>query len=229
MFESKYRSIFNSDDLLNPDLAFTKNKMYGGVLLMWKKNLDPYITRIVVPSSRFQPIIFNHPNHPVSIHIGIYLPTSGLDREFIHEISLLEAAIENILQSHPSALIYLRGDANAALPHRPGNRRDMLFTSFCERLKLQRMQLSHPTYHHFVGESSLYIDAILQTVSEPSNLPYEKLVLILCSRMTSVVDSKHDVILTTFQQPVIECSLPPINNSSSVINDRHRIIWSEKV
>ena len=47
----------------------------------------------------------------VTIHIAVYLPTSGLDSDFVHELAVLEATIDNLLKKHPTATIFVREDA----------------------------------------------------------------------------------------------------------------------
>ena len=94
---------------------------------MWNRTLEPFIT--LIPFARFQPIVFNHPLHPTSIHIGIYLPTAGLETEFVHKISTMEAAINDMLNDYPGATVFLQGDTIASFTPRSGNKRDILFQS----------------------------------------------------------------------------------------------------
>ena len=77
------------------------------------------------------------PGLSVTIHVGIYLPTSGLDAEFVHEISKLENTIDDLSDKYPQACIFIRGDANASLALRKGNKRDSLFKYFCDKLLLK--------------------------------------------------------------------------------------------
>ena len=71
----------------------------------WKKWLDPYI--IIPPqqgSSSFQPIIMSLPFHRDSIHISVYLPTSGKDLEYTAALTDLQACVEKLLEAYPEAL-----------------------------------------------------------------------------------------------------------------------------
>ena len=225
-FLPKYSCSLNSDDKLDPELPLTTTHAQGGVLVFWKSNLDQYVTTIDVSSSRFLIIVIEHPNYPTSIHIGIYLPTSGLDNQFVHELSLLEATIEELSGKHPSAAIFIRGDANASLSLRPGNKRDTLFSYFCKKLSFVPSSIPHPTYHHFVGNTSSSIDVLLQRT--PSSVNQESVLDVICSKTNPNVDSKHDIILSSFQLPYKPCTKPNLEKKApEILNTKHRIIWSE--
>ena len=225
-FLPKYSCSLNSDDKLDPELPLTTTHAQGGVLVFWKSNLDQYVTTIDVSSSRFLIIVIEHPNYPTSIHIGIYLPTSGLDNQFVHELSLLEATIEELSGKHPSAAIFIRGDANASLSLRPGNKRDTLFSYFCKKLSFIPSSIPHPTYHHFVGNTSSSIDVLLQR--SPSSVNQESVLNIICSKTNPNVDSKHDIILSSFQLPYKPYTKPNLERRApEILNTKHRIIWSE--
>ena len=68
-------------------------------------------------------------------------------------IALLQATIDDIHDEYPSALIYIKGDANASCPPRANNKRDLLFQTFLDDNWLRNLNWSaHKTYHHFIGE-----------------------------------------------------------------------------
>ena len=67
----------NSDDMHDRDLVLTRTRSLGGTLLLWRKSLDPYISIQQVDTPAFTPILFQQPGYQTSIHIGLYLPTSG--------------------------------------------------------------------------------------------------------------------------------------------------------
>ena len=88
--------------------------------------------------------------------------------------------------------------------------------------------IGHPTYHHFVGNTSSSIDVILQRNSS-FVINQEQTVKVLCSKSDSRVDSKHDIILSSFILP----SQPTQKNhdvnikAPEITNTKHRIKWSE--
>ena len=51
-FSGKY-----SEESNNPELALDNSKAYGGTLVMWKSELDPFITPLPTSSPAFLPIL----------------------------------------------------------------------------------------------------------------------------------------------------------------------------
>lgn len=169
------------------------------------------------------------PGYPVTVHINIYLPTSGLNSEYVSELSKLETTLDEIDEDYDNPIVMIRGDANASIPVRISNSRDKLFQYFCERMGLQSISTGHKTYHHFMGNgaSDSSIDVILHRNS--SLKISEKVKTILCSKTDSRVDSKHDIIVTELSLPYTD--LPPakpVETPPSITNTKHRIIWSEE-
>ena len=81
-------------------------------MVLWKKNLDRHVFPCTAPSSSILPIIFSPPGYQTSIHITIYLPTAGKDAEFVEELVKLDDCVENLLETHLDAVLFIRGDAN---------------------------------------------------------------------------------------------------------------------
>ena len=164
IFSSTYSHYLNSEDLLDHELPLTSNRAHGGTLVLWKKAFDRYVSILNVSSSRILPIILAIPGCPVTAHICIYLPQANLEVEFIEHLTILEEVLEDIADKYGDIPVFIRGDANASVPVRPGNKRDNLFLFFCERLNLKSTETNHTTYHHFVGNgnSDSSIDVILQ-------------------------------------------------------------------
>ena len=77
-----YSAALSSDDLFDSTLPLVKSRANGGTMVMWHKSLDSFITLHPPPSASILPIILRLPDRQVSIHIAIYLPTSGKDMEF---------------------------------------------------------------------------------------------------------------------------------------------------
>ena len=205
-------------------------------MALWKQSLDPFVSILEPVSSRILVLVLDMPGYQVSIHVTIYLSTSGRDPEFIEDLSLLENTIDELGERYPDALIYVRGDANASIPTRPGNKRDDLFQHFCSENDLLNTPVGHHTYHHFVnnGLSDSSIDVLLSpgqtTDGFPHNSP-ELLSRILCGKTSSIVDSHHDAILSSVTFPKLLSSSD--QNSENVkaprvINSRHKTIWSEE-
>ena len=107
-FHGEYKYSLNSEDILDPDLPLSKSRAHGGTMILWKANLDPYITVHPVRSTAFLPVIFSPPNGPPSIHVAIYLPTHGKDISFVEDLSALVVCLDDLCDKLPDAAIYLR-------------------------------------------------------------------------------------------------------------------------
>ena len=214
--------------MYNNDLPLISNRAFGGTLTLWKRSLEPFIKIINVNTSSFLPLLLSIPGCPTSVHINIYLPTAGLTSEYVSALSSLENAVEEILEEHGDIHVFIRGDANAAIPSRPNNARDKLFQYFCQRLFLVTVETGHKTYHHFMGEglSDSSIDVFLHRT--PGTSSSEKIVNIFCSKNDPRVDSKHDAVYSTFNLPLSDNpSQETLGASFEVPNLKHKIHWHE--
>ena len=85
-----------------------------------------------------------------SYHFAIYLPTAGLEAEFVSALAVVDIMVSDIYEQHDGECpIFLRGDANCSSKN---PLRSSLLKSFLKKHDLHRVHLPHPTYHHFVGE-----------------------------------------------------------------------------
>ena len=192
LFSSDYVAFLNSCDLYDLDLPLVSSSAHGGTLVMWRKELDPFITVLKTSGASVLPILFQHPDCAPSIHITIYLPTSGKEAEFIDALALLDNTIDDLKNVHPEATIFVRGDANV---NPANNARCSLLKHFCRENLLHQLDFAHPTYHHFLGDghSDSQLDVVL-LADEHS----EHLLTIHCKLDNPLVDSHHDVIITSF-------------------------------
>ena len=83
--QGEYCYYLNSEDLHDPDIALAKNTTAGGTLLLWKSQIDPYVTIHPVQTTAFTPLILRMPGVPITVHVVLYLPTHGRDAIFISE------------------------------------------------------------------------------------------------------------------------------------------------
>ena len=194
-------------------------------MIVWKKEFDAHITVHPVTTSSFLPIIFSPPGAPVSIHIALYLPTSGKENEFIEQICLLRLTVEELLDKYPNCLIFLRGDSNVNSNNKS---RFKMFSDLLSHFSLVTIPLYHKTYHHFLGGG--LFDSEIDIIAVPKSLPLsEKVTDILCSKEHTEVDSHHDVIVSCLAIPTvdIEDDTSKLLTAPRVLNLRKRIIWSE--
>ena len=192
---SDYCFSLNSSDLYDPDLGLRLPRCHGGTMAMWKRSLDPYVKICSVKCSSFLPIILEIPGCPTTIHIALYMPTSGKDAEFVEALSLLKLFIEEMYDKFNNPIIFLRGDSNANVKNKS---RYLLLKHFQEELDLLRINLGHKTYHHFMGngESDSEIDVIMFS---KTSLATEKLVNIFCKYEFPQIDSSHDIIVIFYK------------------------------
>ena len=205
--------LLNSEETNNPELALDCSRAHGGTMVMWKTELDPHVHPLPTPSPAFLPILLTVPGYLPSIHIALYLPTSGKDPEFVSTLSLLDAFIEDITAEH-ACPIYIRGDANC----NPNNHaRSGVFQHFCSKHKFTSIDFGHPSHHHFTGDG-LYdaqLDVLLhQTVTVP-----EVLSDLLCKLDNPLIESAHDIIVST-------CFIP---SQSTISQDTSENITAPKV
>ena len=160
-----------------------------------------------------------------TVHICLYLPTSGKDQEFVLAFAALIAVLQSVTEEHPRTPVYLRGDANV-------NPKNLLRTQLLKDLQaqfsLQRLDLGHPTHHHFMGEgtSDSQLDIILHTA--PPHLA-ETLVDVVCGQDNPLVSSHHDLIISKFPSSSTPYFPPPQALSAPRIpNDRVKVCWEDE-
>ena len=225
-FQGEYSVSLNSNDLYDLDLPLRSNRAKGGTLVMWKSSLEPFITVHRTESSSFLPIIINIPHVLTSIHICVYLPTAGQDSEYLAELAGLKVVLDELFVQYPDSALFIRGDANSS---KSNTKRWNILSSFIEQYEMKRVSLNHNTYHHFTGNggSDSELDILLFSNKEGVN---EELVDLLCRQENPLIDSHHDVLVSS-------CSIPskpdPVDISENVVaprieNNRHKIVWSQE-
>ena len=223
-FSGKYECHLNSEDLYDPALLLDKVRAYAGTMILWECSLSSFITLIPSVSPSFSSILLNLPGTLPSIHTVVYLPTSGREDQFMTSLVELQGHIEDARDKHPEAAHFLRGDANC----NPNNTsRFNLFNDFCANLSFKRVPLNHPTYHHFVGNGNFdsEIDVLLFHGKNAS----EALLDIICKNDCPIIDSHHDVLLSTCVIPSAPEPHPDTNLvvAPKVKNDRIKILWND--
>ena len=222
----EYCFSLNTDDNFDPELPLLRNHAHGGTMILWKRSLDPFITVLQTPCSSFLPILLNIPCHPVSVHISLYLPTSGKEPDFLDKLSNLSNLLDKILDKYSGATIFIRGDSNV----NPKNEtRNVLFQHFQDVFKLNRVPLCHNTYHHFVGDG-LFDSEIDVIMNSKSNNIDESVTDIICKHLHPEIDSHHDLILSEFSLPFDTPPPPPedLLVAPRVEIDRIKVCWSDE-
>ena len=193
-------------------------------MMMWKVDLDPFITPLPTLSPAFLPVYLKIPGFSPSIHVALYLPTSGKDSEFVSALSQLGLFLEEVAATHQCP-VYIRGDANCNPRNLP---RISLLEHFCSKHSFVSVQFDHPSHHHFTGDG-LY-DAQLDVLLHQADAPPEQLSDIVCKLTHPLVDSAHDIILSSCHlKALAETSNDASENIKAIkiTNDRIKIKWDE--
>ena len=150
------------------------------------------------------------------------------------DLTILQDTIEYVGEKHPDSLVFVRGDANALFNPRDNNKRDELFRYFMEENELLCVKFHHKTDHHFRGNglSDPYIDVILHPKVTTAGLPTmvtESLTKVLCGNVNPLVDSTHDVLISSALiplQPHDELTEDNVH-AQRVQHTQHKVLWFE--
>ena len=216
----------SSKEADDPLLPFAKSRSYGGTLVLWKRDLDAYVSVLSSPTTAFLPILLQIPGARPSIHVGIYLPTHGRDSEYISDIAALTNCIVDWLNDYDNPFIFIRGDSNA---NSKNTKRYNLFNSMLNQFGLNKVCFNHPTYHHFVGNGAF--DSFIDILAYPGdNIGPEIITQIICKLDTPTITSHHDVILSTFSIPKLkeERKINNLTIAPRVNYERIKIQWTEE-
>ena len=224
IFLSKYSYYLNSDDSFDQELPYIRNRSHGGTMVLWKKSLDQYVTLIPPISSSFLPILYHPCGSPPSLQIALYLPTAGREMEFIEEISKLRQFLEEFLEFKSDHAVFIRGDSNVNFNNKT---RLNIFNEFLNSFNLSSIPMYHNTYHHFLGDG--LFDSSIDVILCTNHFGLEKLENIFCKHDNHIIDSHHDVILSSFLLPYSPVPVPTILAEAPVIpNKRTKIIWNNE-
>ena len=152
--QGEYCFFLNSEDYHDPEIALVKNTTPGGTLLLWKKNLDPYVSIHPVQTSSFSPLVLKIPGCQTTVHIVLYLPTHGKDANFVSDFADLKNCLEELRDTYPDCLFFLRGDSNVNTKNKS---RVSLLTQLMDDFSLKKVFIPHNTYHHFVMDGLIAV------------------------------------------------------------------------
>ena len=226
LFSDEFCYELNAEDKHNEDIAMMKSKASGGTMVMWRRALDKYISVHPVATTSFLPIVFSPPDSVISIHIALYLPTAGREGEYMEQIALLNNCIEDLKITYKNPIIFIRGDGNT----NPNNKeRSNVLSYFMRSNGLSQVDISHKTYHHFLGGGSF--DSSIDILLYPTNLnDKESITNIYCKNECPDMFSHHDAILSSVNIPSMQSSSPQSNLVVAPRLDysRKKILWSEE-
>ena len=153
----------------------------------------------------------------------------------MEDLALLQDTIDILSEKYPDSIVFIRGDANASIKPRKNNKRDFLFKYFAEENKLSSIPIGEPTYHHFVnnGLSDSNIDVLMYSKVTSDGVPSlitETLEKVICGKLNPLVDSSHDILISSLLLP--PRLIPPQSSDNieapRVSNTKHKVEWSEE-
>ena len=225
-FIGEYCSELNSEDTHDPEVALLKHKPVGGTMVMWRRSLDKYVSIHPVSTTAFLPLVYRPPGSPVSIHISLYLATSGKEIDFTEQITLLNNCIDDLREMYEGCLIFIRGDGNV---NHNNHERMKILSIFLSNNNLVLTKIDHKCYHHFLGGGAF--DSNIDIIAHSSESPHsESVSAIFCGQENPEIESHHDPILSNILLPFtepqeVQNDLP---DAPRIHQTRHRIIWSEE-
>ena len=193
---------------------------------MWKSVLDPFIIPLPTNSPAFLPILVRVPGYLQSIHIALYLPTSGHDPQFVSALSLLDTFLDEVCSIH-NCPVFIRGDANS----NPNNHvRSVLLKHFSSKHHLLSIDFGHPSHHHFTGNGlhDAQLDVLLHQAH--GDQPTEVLDSLVCKLQHPLIDSAHDIVLSNCHLPAqneIVRNTSENKEAPKIPNKRTKIKWEE--
>ena len=220
-----YTHFLNSDDIYDPELPMVQNRMVGGTLVLWKTCLDPYVTIHQPTTSSHTALILKLPEHQITIHVCIYLPTSGKEHDFVTELTNLHLTLVELSELYPCAAFFIRGDSNV---NTKNMKRVHLLSQITEYFNLASVHISHPTYHHFTGggQYDSNINVLLYSRDKGAS---EVLIDVICKKENPSMLSHHDILLSQCIIPATPKSTKDCENlivGPRITNTRLKCIWN---
>ena len=216
----------NSEDLYDESLPLERGKPKGGTMILWPPSLDPFITVMPTTISSILPVKVRMPGCVVSFHFCIYFPTAGKDDAFVEILSVLASYIEDLQEQHGDCPIFIRGDANASSKNPT---RAPIFKQFLSQHDLQRVQITHNTYHHFVGNGEFDSDLDVVIFSKLPSVS-ESIDDVICKLKNPLISSHHDLVVSSFSLPQFTPLPPSLKNiiAPRIPNGRQKVLWSQE-
>ena len=197
------------------DLPLTHPKAKGGTMVLWHTSLSPYLKILPTCSPSFVSVLLSPPGMLPSLHTGVYLPTAGKDGPWLAALVELEDHIREIIEKHDGPLaVFVRGDLNASSKNKT---RAAFLSAVIVRLKLSKVKIPFPTYHHFTGHGlhDSDLDVLLYGGGDVS----EVLIDTVCKLRYHLILSHHDILIS-------QCSLPPYQ---SPVYDKSKNITAPRI
>jgi hypothetical protein len=112
LFDDNYKYSLNSEGKHDLDIPMDRIRAKGGTMAMWCSDIDQYVTALPTSSAAVLPLMVKLPGLAPACHIGVYLPTAGLEVQFM-ALSELDNTIASVLEKFgEETIVFIRGDMN---------------------------------------------------------------------------------------------------------------------
>ncbi|CAG2194982.1 C1QL [Mytilus edulis] len=151
------KSVDDNDD---PDFNISMKRGYGGVAIIWKKEINENIKELIDGGNRIQAIHIQQGDKPICL-INIYMPSDSknADIEYKDTLAQIDEMIEKYKDTHE---IIVCGDMNRSLD-RSSTPHDKILKTFCKEKCLGNTEKCpvKETFYHQNGMSKGQIDYFL--------------------------------------------------------------------
>jgi len=173
-WSSIVRSI--DDDLHEDDVSFSSRPQgHGGTAVLYKHNMEAYITPIQDGNPRILPVLLQLPGLQLCI-INCYLPSGNSGtalQRFAEDIGIIQAIVEKFQSSWR---IIIAGDLNADIIHRSG-KKEKLLLNLIEQLNLNLSRCTNNSDHTFRHKSYTNVTSYLDYFITSKDIVSKLLVL----------------------------------------------------
>ena len=196
IFESKFPDYFsmskvNDDEAEVDDINLDTLSDPGGVSIMWKKDLNAKVTRVVLNFKSAIGVIFDTGLTRI-FFLSIYAPTKGKEEEFSSHLDNLSAVFEREKGNYDE--IVASGDWN--LNSNSCEARIAEMEIWCRDHGLVRQDPPSPTHLHYVHKKWTFLDCVYTT--EPAIIDVRNL------NTSIMTTSDHQPISISVEIPVEE-------------------------
>ncbi|CAC5411732.1 unnamed protein product [Mytilus coruscus] len=155
---SKYIRIGKSVDTDDPLPPIQMPRGYGGVAILWRKELDPLISTLKAGNSRIQCIEIE--GDPNIIIVSLYLPCKGPTNSTQELLECIDELNEIVCTYSNTHQIIIGGDFNEDIINGASSQKKKYINDFMQDHELSSNETGH-TFIHSNGKDATAIDFIL--------------------------------------------------------------------
>ncbi|VDI05537.1 Hypothetical predicted protein [Mytilus galloprovincialis] len=152
-------------DINEPLLPICMPRGYGGVAILWKKEIDHMIRPIELGSERIQCVEIRESNNPNIILTSVYLPAKGSKNHQAEYQDVIDQLYELYQKYNETHKIIIGGDLNEDLNIQTGTKRNLYLRDFIKECNL-KYDNKERTFVNSLGQESSEIDYFLHNLPE---------------------------------------------------------------